>query len=220
MRLPGGAETAHERPQKETRATPAQRAQHLKPYQLADDRMADIHKLAELRGSPHVGQCRHRMMFVYAANAAFYVGDRRQLITEVNGFAQRHFKDAKHYTAKRIRTLLDRFDQDKAGAVAIWNGLRTDMRYKMTNAYIIDLLQMSDDEKKQMKTIIGPAEKQRRREDRRRQAGMVCYAERTAERISRATELRQQGFSLKAIGWHFEISAPAACNLLKRSGIN
>ena len=85
-------------------ASPAQRQQYIRPYQLAFDRMTDCEKLAELRGSPRMSDCRHRLLYVYAVAGAWYWSGRDQAEQELRYFAERHFAEPKRYCNDPVKT--------------------------------------------------------------------------------------------------------------------
>jgi hypothetical protein len=152
-------------------ATAKQKANYLDPYKLAFYRIEDCRTLATLRGL--MTDCRHRMLFVWAAAAAWYVSDEEQLRAELEAFAADHFQDAARYSADRVGSIIDRLRHDQQGGIArIWHGHRVPSRYKLSNRYIIGSLEISGAEQHHMKTIIGEEERQRRRLARRRTQGL------------------------------------------------
>ena len=196
-------------------ATPRQKSNHLHPYRLASDRMSDLNVLAALRG--RLKDHRHRFLFAYASVSAFFCGDKAGLERECVGFAERHFHDPKSYGVQKISAVIDRHGQRMNGAFTVLpDGRRIDPRYTLSNQYIIRSLGITPEEQTRLKTIIGPEERNRRRAARRRDAGMACYAERTADRTAIAKSMRDGGASYQAIGDAIGISKKSAYLLLNR----
>ena len=203
-------------------ATAAQRAQHLKPYQLAYDRMQDCSTLAGLRGSPRMRDYRHRLLWVYAVSGAWYWSTLDQAQDELQHFARNHFDRADRYNPKRVQTVLDRMESQLVGRVQrIENGERVDWRYKQTNHYIIRLLGITSEEQRQLKTIIGADEVKHRRTERRRRAGMVERGEWLSpaqERRSSVLLMRSRGMTQSAIARELGITQGRVSQILKGSG--
>jgi hypothetical protein len=199
-----------------SRATPAQKAQYLKGYQLAYDRMQDCERIACLRGSPRLQDYRSRLLYVYAVAGAWYCSERDQLEQALTAFAEQHFEDARRYTVRQVGTVIDRMTQGKQGISQIWRGRQVDRRYRLSNSTIIANLDITPDEQAQLKTIIGPQERQQRRIRRRRASGMVDYEKRTAERLDAVKSGLNAGLSQSEIAAQLGISQPAVSKLAKR----
>ncbi len=203
-------------PRRESFATPAQKKQHIVGYQLAYDRMHDCNVLAELRGSPRMTDCRHRLLYVYAVCGAWYWSGIKQAKDELHDFAGKHFARSDRYAAQRVKTVLDRMVQGKQGFSAIWQGHRVDRRYQLKNSTIIAALDITADEQGKLKTIIGPQERGKRREQRRRDKGMVNYAERTRTRLQAIIEGLERGKTQVSIAAELGISQQAVSRLIKQ----
>ena len=85
--------------------------------------------------------------------------------------------------------------------------------YTPTNETLIDLFQITDDEQRQLKTIISSTIKLERKLEtqkaKRRQEGMMDRADyegRADARCERAQELRSQGLSIRKIAMEMGIS--------------
>lgn len=181
-------------PRKPSNASDKQRAQSIKPYELALARLTDYKTLAQLRGKPRLTDGRHRFLYCFAISMCWYRADVQGVIDECASFAAEHFADARRYTAKRIGSVLERLEHKNMPR--IWNGNRVANRYRLKNSTIIKMLAITPEEQRHMKTLINTQEKQRRREERRRAAGMVERAEYLAtaeQRRDAVLELRRQG---------------------------
>jgi len=205
------------------RSTPAQRAQAIKPYQLAHDRMLDCRTIAELRGLP-MQDYRHRLLFVYAVSAAWFVRSEDRLIAELQAFAADNFADGDRYGPRCAGSVIDRMRQDRDGIVRVWfeGGLRVPNRYRLRNETILRYLDLTAAEQRELRTVIGSAERQRRRTERRRASGMESradYLTRAADRHQRAVELRAQGWTQRAIAAELGITQARVSQMLGGRGI-
>lgn len=202
--------------QRVSTATPAQRRQFVVGYQLAFDRMQDYATIARLRGSPRVQDYRHRLLYCYAISGAWYWSGVEQAEGELLAFARAHFADSARYKARTVQTVLDRMQQGKEGVRAMFNGAACDRRYRMQNRTIIATLDLSPGEQRELKTIIGKGERENRRAARRREAGMVSYADRTAERLRAILAGRERGLSQVAIAKQLGLTQQAVSKLIKQ----
>ena len=201
------------------RATAAQRAQAIKPYDLAHARMLDCRTIAELRGLP-MTDYRHRLLFVYGVSAAWFVQSEDRLVAELEGFAADNFADADRYGPRCAGTVIDRMRADRDGVIKVWvaAGKRVPNRYRLRNETILRYLDLTALEQRELRTIMGPEERQRRRVGRRRAAGMVDRGAQAKDRAARAWELRRAGWSQAAIAAELGVQQPAVSKMLRRAG--
>jgi len=181
-------------------------------------RMADYHRLAQLRGSPHMPDFRSRLLYLYAVSGAWFWSDRAQAEHELAAFACEHFKDGHRYTAKRVGAVLERMTQAKQGMAHVWKGRQVSRRYKTTTDYVLKLLEVAEDEQRGMDVLIGSKEKERRRTEKRREQGIEpreAYRGRAAERRSEARRLRQSGLTQAEIAERLGVTQPAVSNYLR-----
>lgn len=218
MASPDGVERATRRSRP---VSEAQRAQYLRDFQLAYDRMGDCRALAALRGLP-LRDCRGRLAFAFATSAAWYATTEEQLAAEIEAFAADHFEDGERYGRRKVGNVIDKLRQDNQGIIGIYRGQRVPMRYRLKNRYLIRLLEVTIAEQRELRTIIGPEERHRRRVARRREAGMVDRQARAEERLQRAVELRQRGLSQAAIADELGITQQGVSKMLRqaRGGYN
>ena len=214
------AHTTTDKPQqKPSTATDKQRAQGVVPYRLAQDRLADYRTLARLRGG-RLRDYRHRMLFAYAISSAWFRSSVGGIIEECESFAADFFADAHRYTHRRISSVLDRAAQTKDGVSGVWMGYYAPRRYRLSNATIIDMLDITPAEMRGLKTLIDRDERQRRRELRRRAKGMMprddYLATAEARRVA-VLELRQQGYSTRAIAGKVGVSQTQVMRVITAS---
>lgn len=194
-------------------STAAQRAQYIRPLQLAADRMADCRTIATLRGLP-LTDCRARLLFVYATAATWYTTDDDQLAAELDGFAAELFADGDRYGPRQVGTVIDKMRQDRAHIPRLWKGQRIPNRYRLGNPYIIRLLNLTAAEQRGLRTIIDRDERQRRRTERRRASGMVDRQAQASDRRERVLELRGQGWTQRAIAAELGITQGRVSQIL------
>ncbi len=86
--------------------------------------------------------------------------------------------------------VVERAHRAARGEKVEWMGRKVDPRYGYRNETIIDLLEITEDEQKRMRTIIGPAERRRRdRERKRRQRREEGVRDRSATARTRFVEV-------------------------------
>lgn len=183
----------------------------LSPYRLAYDRTGDYRLLAQLRGAP-MKDCRHRLLYCYAQAAAWFCGSLTQLRDEIDAFADGHFAGSEQYRANRVKTVIDRFIEDDHGKLVRLNPEQDTGRYRFSNRYILKLLEVTQAEQRQLRTVIGYDEKMRRLTDKRRASGMMSrqqYQDRAEHRRQEARRLRSEGLSVADIAQQLGVSRQA-----------
>ncbi len=176
---------------------------------LAAARMEDLRTLSILRGG--LGDHRGRALFIYAQAASYYCHDESTLVSECQQYAAEHFIDPQgKYWQERIprhlRTLLKRFNEQSQQTEKD----EPDPRYKLTNARIIQELEITEEEQAHLIAIISKDEKRRRNtirtRDKRRANGVVPVEQYQqnrkliqSERRTAAQQMRKQGATIKQI---------------------
>jgi hypothetical protein len=189
--------------------TDRQKISGLSRYQLMLSRMGDCQTLAGLRGSPFMGDYRARLLFVYAASGVCYWSSVQQAEYEIDQFCQANFHNGLKYGKKNVGTVLNRFRQHKSGVVMFCKDGGKDIRYHLGNKYIINLLEISLEEQKAMATLITQPEKDRRREVKRRDQGMIPreeYLQLASAKRERVAELRRRYWSIADIAAELGLS--------------
>lgn len=148
--------------------------------QLAWDRLEDLRKLDELRGGLAEGErMRHlfwRINFLLlsgATNSTQMYHEAAALATEIS--------PAWSYRSQELMTLYSKAKQYEAGERVSFGGKEFSPLYTPKNDTLINLFQITDEEQRQLKTIISKSEALERRrardrkrdEERRRAAGAV-----------------------------------------------
>lgn len=188
--------------------------------QLAWDRLEDLRKLAELRGGVQEGQrMQHlfwRLNFLLlsgATNSSLMYAEAAALAGELDR--------SWGYRSKELMTLYSKAKAFEAGEKVTLGGKEFAPLYTPKNDTLISLFSITDDEQRQLKTIISgvmAAERRRKRdrkrdEARRRAAGAVdreTYLEGAQERRMAAQALRAEGLSVRAIAARLGVSKSLA----------
>jgi hypothetical protein len=211
--LPKGEPKGKHRP-----VSDAQRHQYLDWMKLHQLRMDDCHTLAEMRG-PKMTDCRRRLSYAYAVSGAWYWSDKRQATYELREFARMHFANPERYTGSDVRNIIELMEQARTGpAMKVWRGQLVPIRFRLTHAEIIRLLNITASEQREMRTIIGPEERQRRRASRRRADGMEpqeAIHNRAEKRRTTVIRMAEQGRKQKDIAKALGITPARVCQLLK-----
>ncbi|BBL77462.1 helix-turn-helix domain-containing protein [Methylomagnum ishizawai] len=215
------SETSTPKPtsQEQTRKLSEKQAKSLLgPYLLHRARLSDYETLAKLRGGK-LKDCRSRMLFAVATSLTWYIGDENRLKVELRDFAQEHFLNPKKYEASRVKAVIDRLKLDQGGIVIpVWEGRRVPNRYRMTNAYLLKLLEVTPEEEKKLTTIIGTEEKAQRR---RHKAGAMSreeYEARAQEKRERIKGLSAEGLRQAEIAKTVEVHRQQVHQTLKTGG--
>lgn len=152
------------------------------PYTLAKARKDDLEQLVTLRGG-YVN--RRRLVFYYAVlSLEVFRGDTDTLEKALKRINSRLHKPLPQYV----------LDSARASAVNSWSVKQGNkhMGYKFTNAYLVENLEITDDEQQYMVQLIGQAEKNRRKrianEKLRREAGMRTALEYNQERLDKTAQ--------------------------------
>lgn len=187
------------------------RNKNLRPFvssELAWQRLEDVRKLANLRGWTEGAPAGARdvPMFLCAcflAQAVIVPNVMGELIELARQFAP-------SWTDVQIKscasTVYTRAHAAARGERVEFNGTLVDPRYRFRNATLIELLEITADEQRAMKTIISETEAKRRdaerHRERRRAAGQQCrdeYLQCAQAKREQARHMRAAGTSWKEI---------------------
>ncbi len=188
---------------------------------LAWHRLEDLRTLIRLRGGVHEGQ---RMLFLFwLLNFLLLSGatNSSQMRHEAAALA-REIDPAWGYNSAELSTLYNKAKAFEAGERVEWNGKTYPPLYTPTNEHLIDLFQITDDEQRQLQTIvsedIAKARHAAREAARRRAAGAMdraIYEQQARERGERARALRAQGLTLQAIAEQLGVSVATVFGYVK-----
>lgn len=189
--------------------------------QLAWDRLEDLRKLAELRGGVREGErMQHlfwRLNFLLLSGATH----SGQMYHEAAALAGE--LDARwNYRSKELMTLYSKAKAYEAGEKVSFGGKEFAPLYTPKNDTLLNLFQITQDEQRQLRTIIGrdmALERDRKRhEARRRAAGATdreTFLEAAEGRRVQAQALRAEGLSIRAIAARMGASVGAVAGYLK-----
>ncbi|OWQ93659.1 hypothetical protein CDN99_04160 [Roseateles aquatilis] len=200
-------------------------ARPLIPSQLAWDRLEDLRTLASLRGHGNGLPAGQRNTFVFLA-ACFLAQSRlvRNLREEVHTLAASVF--APDWQAAEVRScvsaVIARAEASARGEMVEYEGKSRDPCYWFKNATLVDRLGITDEEARQLATILPADETRRRNTERhraaRRAAGAierVAYLQQSADKRHQARELRVQGLSQSAIACALSVGRSTVAGYLK-----
>ena len=189
---------------------PEQQARRFSFETLHWDRVTDMRKLRQLRGPIAEGE---RETFVFLmlnelaksgqVNTHNFQYETVALARECDSFVK-----GSDWSRSTFSTLYRRVKEHVAGQYGRGQGL-----YRYKNATLIEQLEITPDEERHMKTLISTTEKYRRNNDRRREAR--GYQARRVESVRRMVELRQRGWSTRAIGGELGCSPMAVVRSLR-----
>lgn len=184
----------------------------LSAIRLNWDRLEDLRRLAALRGGVEVGH-RDAFLFLGACFAAWTIAPNR-LYIEAEALA-REFAPA--YNRAQIHgytsSAVSRASAAAAGHLLNWNGQQIDPRYRFTNATLIDWLQITGDEEKQLQTIISTGEAMERDRLRHRQQRAAAGAVDRQAYLANAEDKRATARIMRAGGATVgQIAAELGCS--------
>ena len=176
--------------------------------QLWWDRLSDLRALMRLRGWATVPEGHRDIILWLAAVALTWVLPLPWLRRELAELG-REFGGTLSET-ERLRCLtatLARAEQAASGHLIEVDGKPLDPRYRLSNARLIDLLQVTPEEERQLKTIVSAGEARRRhaeRENARRAAQRTADSGLTrADYLAGAESKRQAARLLRAQAWSY-----------------
>jgi hypothetical protein len=192
---------------------------------LWEARLSDLQRLRELRFfDSQMTDYRHRWLFLSGVAMSWLTANPRAMQRELYELAREAGSWSEEHAAGKLASVVNRTYAAFRGQRAEWRGIELDPRYRYSNKRIIELLEITPEEEREMNTIISEDERRRRdREEKqreRREAGMMSreqYEGRAAERRREAPKLRSEGRSVKEIATILGISERRVKQLLKES---
>lgn len=162
---------------------------------LWEARLTDLQTLRWIRwfGDLPPGQ-RDYWMFL-AGNAMSWLVPPERLERELYALAHEvggwHDRESK----SRMHAIFKRSHMAAKGEKVVWEGVEVDPRYRFKTETIIDWLEITDEEQKQMINLISPSEKYRRKrakeDEKRRKAGGATQASISSTATHRRSEARR-----------------------------
>ena len=189
------------------------------------DRLADLDRLLELRwfGVLPPG---HRDVWVFLAAAALsWMVPPAAVRREVRTLAVRALGEAwgARDVESRMCAVLRRAEAVSRGDTVTWQGVQVDPRYRFRTSTILDWLDITLDEQREFRTLLGPEESARRyREHQERRGALAGRAsgarrrEAVQGRDAVIARLRREGLSPGAIGRQLGLSRGGVLRVLRR----
>lgn len=175
-------------------------------YHLYASRIADIEKLCELRNYNMTGY-RETTLFLYRYFCNIYHDNEEDAL----------------YNALELNKMFteplneDELIKDTESASRYYK----DIKYKYSNAKLISILDITEEEQKKLSTIISTKEKYRRNNlrrynERRDKEGKTAKEREVADRLDKIRELKQKKFTNKEIAEKLGITERTVRNELKK----
>jgi hypothetical protein len=189
--------------------------------ELAWHRVEDLRTLYRLRQG-HIEGLSMPLMF-WSLNFLLMSGatNSSQMWFEAEALC-REFNFGEFRRKSELSTLYHKAKEHEAGKTITYNGKVHGPLYRIRNSTLIDLFQITDDEQKKLKTIIGESEyKERDRlrdEKRRREAGAVTreqYLSASEDKRASARLMRATGMTQRTIATELGVSVGSVNGWLK-----
>lgn len=179
-------------------------------YTLNKSRLEDFKAIVSLRNREVEGY-RNTLIMLYSYHYRLINEITvEELIKDVKEFNKRFKKpySIKELTSvcRSINRTVNHFQEDESKG------------YKFTNKYIINALDITEQEQKKLLTIISTGEKYRRKNEKRtprNEEGLTSRQQSKKDRINSILELKQQGYNQSKIAEKLGITRQAVSKLLK-----
>ncbi len=192
---------------------------------LWEARLSDLQRLRELRwwGELPPG---HRDLWLFLAITAmsWLTEDPKILYREARALALEISAWPEGQMRSQMQAIFKRAQQAAQGQTMTWQGREIDPRYHFRNETIIEWLEITPEEQREMRTLIGDEEIRRRHREAERQrsykTGAVqqdraAYLAQAAERRREACQRRARGESLRQIARALGVSHEAVRKMLR-----
>jgi hypothetical protein len=179
---------------------------------LWEARLSDLQRLREIRwfGEP-IPDFRDRWLFL-AGVAMSWLAVPTVLQRELYALARQAGGWTEAHARSKLQAVFRTAHQAARGEGVEYAGVEVDPRYRFRNQTIIELLEITAEEEREMETVISDDERRRRdrqeKKERRREAGAMSreeYEGRAADRRVEARRMAAEGMSrqeiAKALGW-------------------
>jgi hypothetical protein len=196
---------------------------------LSQARLSDLQRLMELRGLDQLPPGQRDSWMFAATTSLSYLVEPQFLEREIIALGRDCAGWSEAETRSRMQAVISRAQSAARGDKTEWQGRQRDPRYQLKNQKIIDMLSITSEEERHLKTIISEDTRQerdrQRKERERRSYGAQPREEYIADARERrqhnrreARKLRGEGKSLREIGRALGISHTQVSRLLKSTG--
>ena len=193
---------------------------------LSQARLSDLQRLVELRELDQLPPGQRDSWMFAATTSLSYLVEPQSLEREVITLGRDYAGWSEGETRSRMQAIISRAQSAALGDKTVWLGRQRDLRYRLTNQRIIEMLSITPEEERHLKTIISEDTKQerdrQRKERKRRSYGARPREEYIADTRERrqhnrreARKLSGEGKSLRDIGTTLGISHTHVRRLLQ-----
>lgn len=184
---------------------------------LWEARLTDLQRLRELRFfDSQMTDYRHRWLFLSGVAMSWLAASPRAMQRELYELAREAGSWSEEYTAGKLASIVNRTYAAFRGERVEWRGWEFDPRYRYSNQRIIELLEITSEEERQLKTIVSDDERRRRdRERKNPEMSRIEYLTRAAKRRAHARKMATEGLQTKEIAKALGLSKRAVQLALK-----
>jgi hypothetical protein len=169
--------------------------------------VSDLRRSRELRFmGAHMQNCRGRWMFLSEV-AMSWVAVPAVLRRELYALARQAGGWTEGHARSKLQSVFRTAHQAARGERVRWQGIEVDPRYRFKNQTIIELLEITANEEREMRTVVSNHERRRQdregKKEKRREASAMSreeYEGRAAQRRVDARRMASEGLSLQEIG--------------------
>jgi len=173
---------------------------------LWEARLSDLQRLRELRFmDAEMADYRTRWMFLSGV-AMSWVAVPAVLRRELYALARQAGGWTEAHTRSKMQSVFRTAHQAARGERVQYGGIEVDPRYRFKNQTILEVLEITAEEERQMRTIISDDERRRRdreeKKEQRREAGAMSrqkYEARAHDRRSEARRMASEGLRAEEI---------------------
>lgn len=198
-------------------------------YSLHMARAEDLEALVQLRNG-YMENCRNMALHCYAYWKGIYIRDNdelRSIVESFNNSFKPPLKQAEVNAVLRcIPKAIDKFLEYEQGIRTglnkrVTKGMRDKGGYWYKNETLIERLEITEDEQRKLKTIIGTRVKYDRKNEKRNKArrnenGLTNKQQEIADLKKEILKLREEGLSLRVIAKQLNKSVGSIQNILKK----
>ena len=193
---------------------------------LLEARLDDLQRLIELRGLEQLLPGRRDYWMFAAATSLSYLVESQFLERKIIALGRDYANWSEGVTRSTMQAVISRAQSATLGEKIEWQGRQRDPRYRFTNQRLIEMLEISSEEQRHLKTIISEETKRerdrQRKERQRRSQGaqprdeyVASARERRQHNRREAKKLREEGKSLREIGRELGVSHTQVRRLLQ-----
>ncbi|MDQ7850410.1 MAG: helix-turn-helix domain-containing protein, partial [Armatimonadota bacterium] len=192
---------------------------------LWEARLTDLQTLLQLRWFGHLPPG-HRDKWLFLAGVAMsWLAIPLVLQRELYALAHQVGGWTEAEASNRLQAVLARAHAAARGETVDWMGQAIDPRYRFRTETILEWLEITPEEQRHMRTLIGPeiarerhaeAERERKRRTGEVKIDRATYLAQAEERRQEARRLREQGMSLREIAKALGVSPEAVRRMLNR----